>query len=92
MATKLAPVNKKANEVVVKAKVAVESWRFQAYVCFWGMCMFAIAGHRILVAPKMLKGPADGRPCGPYDRVSHLCLEVFKFSASRNLADLNSLF
>jgi len=68
MATKIAPVNKKANEVVVKAKVAVESWRFQAYICFWGMCMFAIACHRILVVPKMLKGPADGRPCGPYDR------------------------
>ena len=73
MSTKLAPTNKMANEVVVKAKVAVESWRFQAYVGFWGMCIFAMAMHRIFVVPIMLKGPADGRPCGPYDRVSHFC-------------------
>jgi len=52
--------------------VESESWRFYAYLFFWGMCAFAIFLARVLVKPILLDGPADGSTCPPYSRVSYL--------------------
>ena len=76
--TAIAPKMKKAGAVVVAdpavvISVACETWRFRAYVAFWGMCFFAITISRIIVKPILLAGPpADeyNSSCPPYSRVS----------------------
>jgi len=74
--TAIAPKMKKAGAVVVAdpavvISVACETWRFRAYVAFWGMCFFAITISRIIVKPILLAGPpADeyNSSCPPYSR------------------------
>ena len=76
--TSIAPKIKKAGAVVeaepaIVITVASETWRFRAYVAFWGMCFFAITMANLVVKPILLAGPpADeyNSSCPPYSRVS----------------------
>jgi hypothetical protein len=66
---KKATAKSRAESEEVKIIVAAESWRFIAYLAFWGMCAFAIAMTKIFVAPLLAAGPVDeGDTCGPFNR------------------------
>lgn len=66
---KVRPGNDKSvNHDGFSLHVESESWRFYAYLFFWGMCAFAIFLARVVVKPILLDGPADGSTCPPYSR------------------------
>ena len=47
--------------------INAESIRFMAYLFFWGMCFFAIALTRIILAPILLAGHTDNSACPPFE-------------------------
>jgi hypothetical protein len=71
-ATKLRPKNDStASKASLKITISAETWRFIAYIFFWGMCAFAKAVSTIVVAPKLAEGPTaygmeKGSTCGPF--------------------------
>lgn len=73
-ATKLRPKDgKPVSNAPLKITIAAETWRFIAYIFFWGMCGFAILISKTVVAPKLLEGPTaygmeEGNTCGPFNR------------------------
>ena len=52
-------------DTAVKFSVTAETWRFYAYLAFWGMCAFAIIMKTLFVKPLLLKG---GTTCPPFQR------------------------
>ena len=52
-----------------------EQWRLISYACFWGMCAFAYIQTQLYVKDYVAAGPADGKSCPPFDRVSQRCDE-----------------
>eukprot|EP01083_Nonionella_stella_P255211 876256_1 len=72
-ATKLRPKNDSVSNASLKITISAETWRFIAYIFFWGMCAFAKAISQIVVAPKLAEGPTaygmeEGSTCGPFNR------------------------
>jgi hypothetical protein len=72
MSSTIAAKNKKpgakTSSPVITLAIASETWRFRAYVAFWGMCAFAIMLSKFVVAPRLLAGPKDGSTCAPFER------------------------
>ena len=62
---------KKAEDAFISFSVSVERVRFIAFVCFWIMCLFAMAMAEIFVKPMLAAGPPDGSTCPPFERVRH---------------------
>jgi len=58
----------KTKDSAITLTIASETWRFRAYVAFWGMCLFAIIVTKAFVIPRLAAGPKDGSTCGPFSR------------------------
>ena len=71
IAAKVKKPGAKTSEPVITLTIASETWRFRAYVAFWGMCAFAIMLAKFVVTPRLLAGPEDGSTCAPFERVSN---------------------
>jgi len=72
-ATKLRPKNGTLSNASLKITVSAETWRFIAYIFFWGMIAFAMAVSNTVVTPKLAEGPTafgmeEGSTCGPFNR------------------------
>jgi len=49
--------------------VTSETWRFRAYVAFWGMILFSVTISTYYVAPRLLEGPdTEGDSCNEFGR------------------------